>query len=301
MEDNKTEEIITEMTAGEMLRQARTTGRRKREIPTIAKQLCIREEFLQALEDGNYTFIPELVYILGFARNYAMELGLNPDEIVAKIKEELGVVSDVAADDDDKKSLPKVQKNKNSTTATSVFKRAVSYVKKYWKWFAGGAAVLLVVIAAIVFALSGSASETDAPDTDVVVVSTVTEPAFKVSVRERWGVDNSKKSQVILQALRDSWIKIEDARGRTEFSRVLVKGDIYYVPADGKFRATFGDAGAIDIWVNGKLAAKAGPDHERKSDISLAVDKLMPASASSNTADAKPDEKADVKSDTKSE
>ena len=37
-----------EMTAGEMLRNARTTGRRKREIATIAKLLCIREEFLTA-------------------------------------------------------------------------------------------------------------------------------------------------------------------------------------------------------------------------------------------------------------
>ena len=40
------------MTAGEMLRNARTTGRRKREMQTIAKQLCIREDFLQALEYG---------------------------------------------------------------------------------------------------------------------------------------------------------------------------------------------------------------------------------------------------------
>ena len=294
MEDNKTEEIITEMTAGEMLRNARTTGRRKREIPTIAKQLCIREEFLQALEDGNYTFIPELVYILGFARNYAMELGLNPDEIVAKIKEELGVVSDVAADDDDKKSLPKTQKNKNNTASTGMIQRILTYVKKRWMWFAGGIVILLVIIAAILFAVSGDTAESDVPETEAVVVATVNEPSFKVSVRERWGKENSKKSQVILQALRDSWIKIEDARGRTEFSRVLVKGDIYYVPADGKFRATFGDAGAIDIWVNGKLAAKAGPDHERKSDISLAVDKLVPAAAD---ADAKTEEKSDAKSE----
>ena len=81
-----------EMTAGEMLRAARTTGRRKREIQTIAKQLCIREEFLQALEDGDYTVLPETVYILGFARNYAMELGLDPDVIIAKIKRELGIM-----------------------------------------------------------------------------------------------------------------------------------------------------------------------------------------------------------------
>ena len=90
-----------EMTAAEMLRNARTTGRRKREIPTIAKQLCIREEFLEALESGNYHQIPELVYVLGFARNYAMELGLDPEEIVTKIKREMGLLPEcqVAAGD----------------------------------------------------------------------------------------------------------------------------------------------------------------------------------------------------------
>ena len=41
---------IMEMTAGEMLRNARTTGRRKREISTIAKLLCIKEEFLEAVK-----------------------------------------------------------------------------------------------------------------------------------------------------------------------------------------------------------------------------------------------------------
>ena len=90
-EEIKDLKINIEMTAGEILREARTTGRRKREIPTIAKQLCIREEFLTALEEGDYTALPEVVYILGFARNYAMELGVDPDMIVEKIKKELGV------------------------------------------------------------------------------------------------------------------------------------------------------------------------------------------------------------------
>ena len=85
---------VAEMTAGEMLHNARTTGRRKREISTIAKLLCIREEFLNALEEGNYRFIPEDVYILGFARSYAVELGLDPDEVIAKLKKELGIIQE---------------------------------------------------------------------------------------------------------------------------------------------------------------------------------------------------------------
>ena len=92
IENNDLLNMNVGMTAGDMLKNARTTGRRKREIPTIAKQLCIREEFLEALEEGNYAIIPEQVYILGFARNYAMELGLNPDDIVTKIKHILNLM-----------------------------------------------------------------------------------------------------------------------------------------------------------------------------------------------------------------
>ena len=73
-EQQETFATTPDMTAGEMLKNARTTGRRKREISTIAKLLCIKEEFLTALEEGNYRVIPEDVYILGFARSYSVEL-----------------------------------------------------------------------------------------------------------------------------------------------------------------------------------------------------------------------------------
>ena len=105
MNENNTDLPIEEMTVGEILRNARTTGRRKREIATVSKQLCIREEFLQALEDGKYNLIPETVYILGFARNYAMELGLNPDEIVNKLKHEMGLVSDCDDEEEQNENL----------------------------------------------------------------------------------------------------------------------------------------------------------------------------------------------------
>lgn len=277
MDEIKTEEQIPEMTAGEMLRNARTTGRRKREIPTIAKQLCIREEFLQALEDGNYTFIPELVYILGFARNYAMELGLNPDEIVKKIKIEMGVMSDTPADTNNADTVAKATKAKPGTkvSAGGVAKASVGYVARHWKMFAAGAVLLAIVIVAAIFVITSS-SDVPVVDSDVAVVTTaVNEPKYNLPVRERWGVENREEAQVILQANRGSWIKVEDGRGKTEFSRVLVEGDVYYVPTVGKFKATFGDAGGIDIWVNGNLAPKAGPDHVRKSDISLSPEKLI--------------------------
>ena len=284
------------MTAGDMLKNARTTGRRKREIQTIAKQLCIREEFLEALESGNYSIIPEQVYILGFARNYALELGLDPDEIVKKIKEEMGVSSDCAKTDEDETAcaMPSI---KEESWVKVWFVKVYQFIYQHWLWFLGGA-VLIGVIIAIVFVLMSNdkqsvavvnntfapvaAESTDGTTAGVAdgtgiataVVGDGT-PKFNAEVREVFGTDNKDESAVVLQAVQESWVKVEDGRGNTVFSRVLVPGDVYYVPKGNNYKATFGNAGGVDIWVNGKLAPDAGADHTRISDISLKPEKLM--------------------------
>lgn len=267
-------ETPVELTAGEMLRNARTTGRRKREIPTISKQLCIREEFLEALENGQYNVIPEPVYILGFARNYAMELGLNPDEVVAKIKKEMGMQSDCASDDDDVTAcaMPSIEEE---SWIKVLFGKIYQFIYQNWIWFAGAVVAIALVIFAVVM-LRPDAKEEVADEVPVVTVeSVVKEPEYKMPVRERFGTDNREKANVVLQAIQESWVKVEDGRGNTVFSRVLVPGDLYYVPVGNKYKATFGNAGGIDIWVNGELAPDAGPDHTRKAGISLAPDSLM--------------------------
>ncbi len=284
MNENNTEPQV-EITVGEILRNARTTGRRKREIPTISKQLCIREEFLQALEDGNYTVIPEPVYILGFARNYAMELGLNPDEIVAKLKREMGLGNECQAHSDkddgaDDSGACNVAHHARLTFGGAL-RHVVQFVRGHWMWFAG-AVVAAILVIAVVAVVSGGKSDDDATAVaDAPVVATVVEPNYAVAVRERFGVDNRDKAAVILQAIDESWVKVEDGRGNTVFSRVLVPGDVYYVPSGTSTKATFGNAGGVDIWVNGKLAPKAGADHTRKSGIDLSPEKLISATATS--------------------
>lgn len=279
IENNEVVETPVELTAGEMLRNARTTGRRKREISTIAKQLCIREEFLQALEDGNYTFIPETVYILGFARNYAMELGLNPDEIVTKIKQEMGVIPGACstsgdnADEEGPTCARPSLKVENPTKA--FFIRVYQFIYQHWIWFAGALAAIILAIV-IVLMVGGNASEDVTPEVqETVTVVDGKEPEYKLSVRERFGTENRKKANVILQATQESWVKVEDARGNTEFSRVLVTGDVYYVPVGDKYKATFGNAGGVDIWVNGKLAPRVGDAGARKAGIILSPESLM--------------------------
>jgi len=268
-----------ELTAGEMLRNARTTGRRKREIATIAKLLCIREEFLTALEEGNYRVIPENVYILGFARSYAVELGLNPDEVIAKLKRELGIVPEETESEPEKViEKPKRQIKINKETLVKWFKSAGQYVKKHWIWFASGLGiVVLTVVLALVFGGKKAEVVENVEAPTEVVATTVTEPDFRYPVREKFDVKNSKESRVVLQAEKESWVRIDDAKGNSVFSRVLLPGDVYYMPLGDNFKATFGNVGGIDVWVDGQRINKLGAPNTRKSGISMAPSALKGA------------------------
>ncbi len=274
--ENINTDVHSEMTVGEILRNARTTGRRKREIPTISKQLCIREEFLQALEDGNYNVIPENVYILGFARNYAMELGLDPDEIVNKLKREMGLVAECGTDDaSDAQSCTVADKEK---WYRGLWGRSLKFIRRNWIWFVAGVVLALAIVGTLVaLNLNHESDSSNVQSVETVApAASVMEPEYNVDVRERFGTENAENADVILQATQESWVKVEDARGNTAFSRVLVPGDVYYVPSGDEYTAIFGNAGGVDVWVNGKLAPKQGADHVRVSGISLSPEKLMP-------------------------
>jgi cytoskeletal protein RodZ len=295
IEEVQEAQLNNEMTAGEMLRAARTTGRRKREIATIAKQLCIREDFLQALEDGNYTVLPEIVYILGFARNYAMELGVDPDVIVKKIKKEMGidfndeVIQGVVELPEREK--PKVKETLDKNLQKFKDTKFCKFLVKYWKWIVGGV-VLFAIVGIIIGMIIAPAAEETAPVEEVAPVINA-EPAYRQPVHERYGTENREDGEIVIQAAEESWVKVEDARGKTVFSRVLVSGDLYYVPKGNKNKATFGNVGGIDIWVRGELAPKVGKDHTRKTGILLDADALLGINKSAEkakVADAKPKE-----------
>lgn len=65
---------------GDILRHAR----QKRNISLLAasNETHIKQEFLEALENGDYAALPGPVYITGFLRNYARCLGLHPEDVV---------------------------------------------------------------------------------------------------------------------------------------------------------------------------------------------------------------------------
>lgn len=277
-EKQENNSIAQEMTAGEMLRNARTTGRRKREISTISKMLCIKEEFLAALEDGNYRVIPEDVYILGFARSYAVELGLNPDEIIAKLKRELGLMAAEEKEEEKEeiKDEEETIKTKEEDIPNTVHK---SFLKKYWMWFVGGLMALVLIVISAVMVINNTKDEniSDTNSVEMVNADTSKEIAFKARVAATYPESKRfdiNESRVAFQAVdRECWIQVKDKNADIVFSRVLLPGDVFYVNPNGNYKAIFGNIGAVDFWVDGHLIKRLGTMDERK-EISLLPDAL---------------------------
>lgn len=72
---------------GDVLQQARE--RKGVDLYRAERDTKIRLRYLSALEDGDYLELPAPVYTKGFLRNYALYLGLEPDDILERWRDEM--------------------------------------------------------------------------------------------------------------------------------------------------------------------------------------------------------------------
>lgn len=72
-------------TVGEMLRNARL--KKGQTVAEVAEKLCIRKQYVTAIEDMDYANIPPVPYGVGFIRSYAKYLGLNEDRIISSYRQ----------------------------------------------------------------------------------------------------------------------------------------------------------------------------------------------------------------------
>jgi len=66
---------------GELLEEARQN--KGVSLEEVEEELRIRKKYLQALEEEDLSIMPPEVYVKGFLRNYAIYLGLDPEEVRA--------------------------------------------------------------------------------------------------------------------------------------------------------------------------------------------------------------------------
>lgn len=66
-------------------------------------------------------------------------------------------------------------------------------------------------------------------------------------------------SRVVLRATEISWVELRDGSGKRVFSRLLKKGETYNVPGKSGITLATGNAGALDVLVDGQTIGPLGP------------------------------------------
>jgi cytoskeleton protein RodZ len=83
------------------------------------------------------------------------------------------------------------------------------------------------------------------------------------------------QSRVEIYARVDVWVQVTSQDGEALLSRILRQGDSYYAPLDQSVFLTTGNAGALQILVDGKVIQPVGPPGAVRRDVPLDPEQLI--------------------------
>jgi cytoskeleton protein RodZ len=86
--------------------------------------------------------------------------------------------------------------------------------------------------------------------------------------------ESNTDSRITLTARQDSWVQVRDRDGTVIWTRILRRGDVYRVPNQGGLAFATGNAGALDVAVDGRPAPSLGAIGMVRHNIPLDPEKL---------------------------
>ncbi|MBI5189733.1 MAG: DUF4115 domain-containing protein [Nitrospirae bacterium] len=229
----------------------------------ISNRTRISYTFLEAIEEENFSVIPGEVFVTGFLRTYARELGLDEKEAVA-IYKKLNAQSQEAVEQQGAAPAAALAAGGSASSPTKV---SLVHV-----------IIAGLVLGAVLIAVMLLVTKEDAPETAAVPpppqAAMPAAPAFASPTSAIGGtavLGNATSAPVPeqppaataplvlkLDAVEDSWYSYRvDGGDRMDGS--LKKGDSLDVEAEEKIVLSLGNAGGVRLDFNGKPAGPFGP------------------------------------------
>jgi cytoskeleton protein RodZ len=235
----------------------------------VHKKTKVHLNILKAIEEDNLiNFSP--IYLKGFLKIYCKFLGLNPQDYIPDYKEPeyKAVLADKL-----KESASK------SASFLQITSNTISRLKPYLKNLKRKnviVALALIFVVIFFFKLGKTVSRRSASSKKARLVSAPRQTARATkSVRASQSdsattkVERSSSTVTIpqdkpvtviklgIRAKEDCWIQLK-ADGRMVFQNILKKGRYESWQADQKIEFSLGNAGVVDLEVNGKLVSNLG-------------------------------------------
>lgn len=283
----------TDIPVGEILRRARLHYGQS--LTDIERNLRIRSSLIEAIEKGDSSKLPGRVYAVGFVRSYAEYLGLNGEKMVQLFK-----VQSVGVSEKPELNFPAPA----SDSKVPSFWLVGGSLAAAFVLIIGWGIIHAVNRSDVTevtpvpqemadrLALNGAASNTEpfgppAPTAEALAqaaaTSSVTEAKAPPSLTDpdaeaTTAAAASEKATtpvvpaepgIILNIVENSWVEVKDGTGRPIVSRVLKAGDQYFVPDRPGLTMSIGNAGGVELIIDGKTIPPIGKTGEIRRNIPL--------------------------------
>ena len=234
------------MTLGSMISKARIDARLS--IEDLSSSTNIRVPLLRDIEANNFANCGGDTYARGHIRNIAQRLGIDPQVFLSVYEDEQMQVD---------RSMQEM------LVETSAMKQPEEARKVSWKVLATISIGSLGIAGLVQIIVSNTSSQT-IPAPVASASATPSESAAPEAVpSEEATVSTGTGVEVVITATRaKSWLFVSDASGRTLFSGQISTGSTKTFTSDSQLNFKIGNAGGVDLVVNGKKIDSVGVDGE---------------------------------------
>ena len=246
------------MSLGSLITQARKSAGLS--IEDLSASTNIRGSLLREMESDSFSNCGGETYARGHIRNIATKLGVDPLIFIAAFEEEQMQVD---------RSMQDLLVEKG------VMKEPQEARKVSWKVLATISVSSLFVVGLAQIIISNTSS-LDIPE-PIATASESASPTPSTSASEATPTEEATVSTgtgvelVITAARGKSWLFVSDASGRTLFSGQIARGTTKTFSTEVSLNIKVGNAGGVDLTVNGKSVDPIGADGEVVS-VSYGVD-----------------------------
>ncbi len=262
-------------TLGKFLKSQRES--KKISLREVAKNTRIREHILKAIEEDHPELLPPATYVKGFLLAYAKYLRLDPNDVLLRYERVLKGEPPVPSP-----PQPLTPKQKIPATRPSKSKpKALWNTKQVW-------VVVAVIVAsfAVFYFFSPYASKPPIEPLPVRSVegkpsvaspppaaATARAPEEKPVVEEKKPLTSSppvaaaislqekKALSLLLRAGEETWVSLQ-TDDQAEKEMTFKPGDAVSVQASNRIRIKLGNAGGLDLTLNGRPLGKFGKSGE---------------------------------------
>ena len=226
-------------------------------IEDLSSSTNIRVALLRDIEANNFANCGGDTYARGHIRNIAQRLGIDPQEFLSVYEEEQMQID---------RSMQEM------LVKTSAMKQPEEVRKVSWKALAT-ISVGSLCIAGLVQIIVSNTSTPSLPAPIATASPTPSESATPtVAPSEEATVSTGTGVEVVITASRaKSWLFVSDESGRTLFSGQISTGITKTFSSESQLNFKIGNAGGVDLVVNGKKIDSVGVDGEVVS-LSYGVD-----------------------------